>query len=131
MARSKKVAKRTVGPRYRWRPASRFTALDAQAIGTELERLRQENGTHVAAEDVVEAAKSMASPLHDVFTWDDQEAAYQHRLHTARTLLRSVQVVIITPEQKELEVMAFVSTPNARPNSRSYTTVDFAMRDPE
>lgn len=134
MAKSKKKQPRTTAAgkrRYLWRNASRFTGLDAQAIGEELDRVRQTYGVHVTAEQIVEAASDPANPLHDAFPWDDEKAAHEHRLSVARLLLRSVRVVIVTPERKEIEVGAFVSTPREKPNTRHYTTMEYAMGDPE
>jgi len=132
--KTKKGAKKpsiAEGKRYTWRQASRFTGLDAQAVGEELERIRQSYGIHVTAEQIVEAASDPMSPLHDAFPWDDAQAANAHRLEVARLLLRSVRVVIITPERKEIVASAFVSTPREKPNSRHYTTTEYAMGDPE
>ena len=42
----------------------------------------------VTPEIVVEAARDPASPLHSAFTWDDAQAAHEHRLAQARVLLR-------------------------------------------
>lgn len=41
---------------------------------------------------VVDAARSPDSPIHQYFTWDDREAADQHRLWQARKLIACVTV---------------------------------------
>ncbi len=41
---------------------------------------------------VVQAAAPPDSPLHEHFTWDDTEAAWQWRLEEARRLIRSVRI---------------------------------------
>jgi hypothetical protein len=136
----KSKPKRTHSPaqeskRYTWHNVSRFSSrLDAQVVGEELERVRQSYGTHVTAEQVVEAADDLNSPLHEAFPWDDAEAAREHRLEIARLLLRSVRtvrVVIIGGERKETECREFVSTPAKKPGTRHYTTTEYAMGDPE
>lgn len=66
--------------------------LDANKVGSELERIRQEHDGHLKTEDVVSEAADAASPLHPAFTWDDAEAAHQHRMAQARFLIRNVQV---------------------------------------
>ncbi len=67
---------------------------DPNKIGKEFERLEKtEEG--LTAESTIEAAKVRASPLHDAFEWDDTTAAHQHRLKQARTLIRSVEVVVL------------------------------------
>jgi|WetSurMetagenome_2_1015567.scaffolds.fasta_scaffold206546_1 hypothetical protein len=117
--------------RYTWRAASRFTKLDPQSVGEELERIRASHGVHVTAEQIVEAAGDPLNPLHEAFPWDDAQAAHEHRLEVARSLLRSVRIVIITPERKEIVVPLFVSTPRDQSNGRHYTTTEYAMGDPE
>lgn len=66
--------------------------LDPNQVGCELERIRQVNDGHLKTEDVVSEAADAASPLHEAFTWDDAEAAQQHRMQQARYLIRNVQV---------------------------------------
>lgn len=127
------VAKAKIGKRYSWKPGARFSSkLDAQAVGTEIERIRRERGEHAGAEDVLQEAKADYSPLHDAFNWDDEAAAHEHRLETARSLLRSVHVVIITPQRKEFTARAFVSTPTpSTPGKHTYTSTEYAMGDPD
>ncbi len=55
-----------------------------------LEQIRAEGGGVLHPANVVEAAQDPASPLHADFEWDDGEAAIQHRLNQARTLIRAV-----------------------------------------
>lgn len=68
-------------------------SLDANAVGNELERIREEHSGHLKTEDVVREAVDPASPLHTAFNWDDQSAAYQYRVWQARQLIRNVQIV--------------------------------------
>lgn len=137
MTRKKKKVSRTPAPeqkKYKWRPASRFTRLDPQSVGEELERIRVSHGIHVTAEQIVESASDPMSPIHKAFPWDDARAAHEHRLETARSLLRSIEtvrVVIIGGEPKEIRVGGFKSTPAKKPNARQYTTTEYAMGDPE
>lgn len=65
-------------------------SLNAQAIGEELERIRQEQSGRLETERVVEEAKVKKSPLHSAFTWDDTRAAHLFRLEEARHLIRHV-----------------------------------------
>ena len=47
---------------------------------------------------LVRAAASETHPLHHRFTWDDTEAAHQHRLQEARSVLRLyVHIVNVQP----------------------------------
>ncbi len=57
--------------------------------------------------DVVEAARSPKSAMHDMFTWDDNEAAHQYRLYQARQILRTY--VVIEDAAPKQVIRAFVS----------------------
>jgi hypothetical protein len=134
--KTKKGAKKpstAEGKRYTWRAGTRFKKLDAQTVGEELERIRDSHGVHVTAEQIVEEAVDPMNPLHEAFPWDDAQAAHEHRLEVARLLLRSVRTVTVTiieGKREEREFQSFVSTPN-KPNTRHYTTTEYAMGDPE
>lgn len=71
----------------------RYRGLDAQAVGESLDAIRNSLGGEVTPSAVVEYAADEESPLHEAFTWDDDEAARKHRLLEARWLLRRVVVV--------------------------------------
>jgi hypothetical protein len=58
-----------------------------------LSSIYEKNGC-VDAETVVKAAKPKNSPLHDHFEWNDGEAAHKYRLIQARTMIRSVGVIV-------------------------------------
>lgn len=76
-------------------------------VREELTRLATSAGGILKPEAVVAAAKSPKSPLHDLFTWDDSEAAHAYRLWEARHLIARVKVTIeIAPEQ-QVKVRAF------------------------
>jgi hypothetical protein len=60
------------------------------------------------AEDVVDAARPVNSPLHASFCWDDTKAAEQWRLHQARNLIRVV-VTILPVENTLQEVDVYCS----------------------
>lgn len=76
-----------------------------ERIYVALEEVRAKNpeGLLTAAE-VVEAARSPESVLHDHFTWDDAKAAEEWRLEEGRRLIRTVYVEI-----QERRVPAYVS----------------------
>lgn len=46
----------------------------------------------ITSRGVLEAARSLSSPIHDYFDWDDGTAAEKHRLWQARQLVRTVIV---------------------------------------
>jgi hypothetical protein len=75
---------------YEWRTGAR-QSVDAQKAGERLERLRAKHGG-LTAQIVVADARSMRSPLHDDFEWDDERAAHEFRLEQARDMLANVTV---------------------------------------
>ena len=97
---------RGVGRTFTFREGARVKGgVDAQTVGEELERIAAETGG-VTPQAVVESAKPADAPLHPCFTWDDEKAADLYRQGEARTLVRSVEI-IVTPT--EAPVPAFVS----------------------
>jgi hypothetical protein len=79
-------------------------------IATELARIAAESDGQLIPARVVDAARDPASPLHDKFEWDDSKAAEAHRLNQARTLIRSVKMVVET-NQRIITAPAFVRDP--------------------
>ena len=79
---------------------------DEQTITQELELVAEQNGGLLRAEDVVEFARDSDTALHARFTWDDSEAARQHRIFQARNIIRAN--VRIIPHASE-PIRAFVS----------------------
>ena len=79
-------------------------------------------------EAVLEAAKSPESILHDSFTWDDSEAAHQHRLYQARKLISSVKVQIKT-ETQTISTVFYVRDPNAPKETQGYVSLNHLKRD--
>ena len=66
---------------------------DAQVIGTSLEVIEKEYG-NVTPELVLNVGRSVSSPLHKFFDWDDEQASEKWRKHQARKLIQSIEVVI-------------------------------------
>ncbi len=70
------------------------SGLTADVVGSELERIREENSGQLRPPDVVAAAKPKDSLLHgEIYKHGDREAAHQHRLWLARHLVKSVTVI--------------------------------------
>jgi hypothetical protein len=112
---------------YKFKPGSRFGG-DAQVVGQELERIREENGG-LTASVTVEAAKREDSPLHRYFEWRDNIAAEQYRLNQARHVIASVTVAWIDEDtgKKTTPVRMFHALDNAD-NSR-YLPVTIVLAD--
>ena len=75
-------------------------------IIAELRRIARANDGVLAPENVVNAARSVRSPLHKLFDWDDTKAAEKWRIHQARQVLR-VTVELIGNDKSPVRV--FVS----------------------
>lgn len=92
---------------YTTRDGSPFNQKDAAKIGPVLYEMSKERG--VTARDVVDAARSTNSPLHDYFEWNDQKAADEYRLWRARDMLGSIKVRYIENDEVK-EARAFQVT---------------------
>lgn len=102
---------------------------DARIIGPELQSLAEQGG--VTNRDVLDAARSVQSPLHPYFEWDDKVAADLHRLEQARYLMRSVRVRFVENEEVK-ETRAFHVTKVDNPWSdapRKYRTFEVLHGD--
>ncbi len=93
-----------------------------QAIQDRLESIRAKHDGRLTPEDVVKDAKSVKSPLHDRFPWDDKTAAHERRLDIARTLIRSIRVEVRT-EKRDVVVPMYVRDPEAAQNEQGYTSL--------
>lgn len=80
----------------------------AQAIGEELQRISSVY-SELRAEYVVEEAQNPANILYSYFEWDDTEAARKFRLEQARSVIRSIEVVMNDPSVHP--VRAFIKDP--------------------
>lgn len=98
-------------------------------IDLELEEIRQANNGLLLPMDVVERAKSPNSALHHCFTWDDNEAAHQHRLWQARQVIRARVRIIPRPEGDAVKVRAYVSLTTNRSNGGGYVATSEVLDD--
>jgi hypothetical protein len=81
----------------------------------ELERIAKARHGELRVQDVVEAARPAASPLHSWFNWDDTEAAHQWRLQQARQLIR-VTIAYVGDNEDSIPIRVFVSLTTDRYN---------------
>ena len=100
------------------RPGSRLTNAQAQAIAPELAAL--EEAKALKPDAVVERARDPGNPLHALFEWDDAVAGHQHRLATARMIIRSItyRVQSIGPNVADYTA-AFVSVEESDDNEET------------
>lgn len=110
-----------------------YCGVDAETLGTELQRLSDKHG-RLKPPEIVKAARRDNSPLHPCFTWNVKEAAEKCWIEEARKL---VQVIVLVDEEKESRppVRAFVSLLEQEPGSEdpepAYVHMLDAMGDPE
>jgi hypothetical protein len=78
---------------FQWKQGSRYS-IDPQATGERLEALTEANNGCITPRVVWQDAQAEDSPMHDAFTWDDEEAARKHRDNEARQLIRSIRTVV-------------------------------------
>lgn len=101
---------------FSWHPNYRpKTKADAQAVGEELERIRQRDG-EITVDAALDEARSIQSPLHSLCTWADDIAAENWRRDEIRRAIRSIKV--ITPEREEHR--AYVHCANPNPSEQGY-----------
>ncbi len=91
---------------------------DVQKVGEALAAISSAHGGQLRPEDIVEA-RNPAHALHRHFEWDDAKAAHQHRLETARRLVRVIRVERGPNEMRR----AYLNTWNDQ-GHRSYRTID-------
>ena len=108
---------------YAYRSGRAVKGVPAQAVGDELERLREAGP--ITPRSVVDAARDEASPLHGAFEWDDTEAADRYRLQQARVLIVSVRIVN-GPVQAPVPAYVSVRTPEV---GREYVPTVEALSD--
>lgn len=83
-----------------------------------LAAIAERRGGILRAEDVVLEAADPNHPLHDEFEWDDARAGAAHRIEQARSLIRSVKVVVHSGTTR-LSVPLYVHVPQ-RPEQAGY-----------
>lgn len=75
-----------------WKKGSGFS-IDPKVAHQQVEALKTKHGGSLTAEQIVDAAKVKKNPLHSIFDWDDANAANEHRLETARVMMRSFVII--------------------------------------
>lgn len=81
------------GNEYGWRQGAYRHGASAQAVGERIEWLRWRLKSDPDINELVGDARNPVSPLHQLFNWDDADAAERWRVQEARNLLRDLQVV--------------------------------------
>ena len=97
------------------------------AVIAELKRIAVANGGLLQPEAVVEKARSITSPLHTRFNWDNSEAAHLYRIWQARQLIR-VLVEVIAGTDETCEVFVSLS-PDRERESGGYRVMTAVLPD--
>jgi hypothetical protein len=98
-----------------------------EAVVAALAELEDSTG-RLTAEAVVEAAADEASPLYTYFQWDDNQAAHQYRLHQARKLIRSVEVVLRV-SRRTITAIGYIRDPSVDGREQGYRATREIARD--
>lgn len=100
--------------KYNWIRNGLAKGIDPDLAIAELERIEILFGA-LTAENILNASTSDDTLFHQLFTWDDTEAAIKYRLSQARTILNNIEVKIISDgQEKHIPVYEIVSTPEGR-----------------
>ena len=88
------------------------------------EILKVEKQDGLTAESLLDKAKEKESPLHDLFDWNNSEAAEKWRLHQARILINEVKIIVGNKEMYAFEnVKIAVEDMNKENSSRRYKPI--------
>ena len=93
---------------------------NAEAL-EEIRKLEDRRG-RLSAEEVLEAARPVASPLHGFFEWDDSKAAEAHRLEQARDLIRRVKIELEF-EERVIQTPKYVRDPSRGAKESGYISI--------
>jgi len=90
-------------------------------IEARLARIEEKHGGVLRPDDVIKDARNPKSPLHDQCEWDDTAAARKYRQDQARTLIRTVRVVVEV-NRREISTPRYVRDPGVG-EAQGYTDV--------
>lgn len=113
--------------KYQPAKGAMYSKKQATALGRVLESL----GQHVTPAQVVESARSVRSPIHGMFEWDNTAAAEQYRLWQARSHVNHLEICIETPDG-DIETRAYHSVVivNADDRVRGYSHMSDVRNSP-
>jgi hypothetical protein len=128
---------RTQGParQYRAAPGAPFDDKQAQKYGTFLERKVGLGEGLRSPADIVEASRPVKAPTHEVFEWDDAEAADQYRLQQARQLVNHIMVIRQTDDgpvvTRAYHSVVAKADPDDERATRGYVSEAIVWREPK
>lgn len=80
------------------------------------------NDGEITPDEVFEDARNKESPLHDLFEWDETEAARKYNLQIARNVIASVTIEV-TITKSVITVPEFVRNPDKPGNEQGYVDI--------
>ena len=111
-------------------------AAGLKIVAAAVEDLEQRHG-RVRPHDLLDVARSPDSPLHEMFTWDNDLAAEKWRLAQARKLITAVRVVYSEGDVEKWSAPAYVSVTHVSADEegkelrqRGYVRTEKALADP-
>lgn len=119
--------------KYQFKKGSRFNKAQralVNDVGKELEDIKRGKGDIPAAE-IVRRARRKSNPMHAFFTWNNSDAAHEHRLSQARHLSRSIEITIhykVGKKTKPVIVRAFY-TENPTSQGGPYSPMIEILKD--
>lgn len=67
------------------------------------EILRIKDTLGLTPENLIKEAKKKSNPLHNLFEWDDTEAARKWRLQQGRLIINEIKIIVDTEERYAFE----------------------------
>lgn len=102
---------------YKWNDGARYS-VSAQIAGEVCEEL--ENRGELTAKKLVEVSRPENAPLHNVFNWNDEEAAELYREEQGRRIIRCL---IVVPENNTVTTRAYFNIVAKEPEYHSINTI--------
>lgn len=88
-------------------------SVPAEVVGKHFEKVEKKYGS-ITSQNVLESARSVKSPIHSLFEWDDTKAAEEYRLRQATLLITNLAVEVEIPEAKPIICRAYVNVSDAK-----------------
>ena len=94
---------------YKWKLKGLSKKVDPELAVQELDKIQNIHGK-LTPELIVQTAEQPDNVLHNLFTWDNDEAADKWRLHQARLLINNIELTIIkNGETRTIDVYEITS----------------------
>lgn len=87
--------------------------VDVNAIGEEIKRIAERDGVTTPSA-MLESGRSPESPHYDCLEWHDPTAADKYRLSQCSLILRTINIVNLTPDGEKKGHRAFISVVDPR-----------------